>query len=152
MWQMLKNKGISLSVQTVRKYMNVELGLKSVTRKKKKYSYCKGSEAYNVAKNLLDRNFDSASRNTKWCIDFTYLFLKNGGKRYNCSIIDLYDRRIVASVNGRRIDTKLAIDTVLKALKRSGGKTGMILHSDRGASLHQRSLPTSVKNMGSLKA
>ena len=101
-----------LSVQTVRKYMNVELGLKSVTRKKKKYSYCKGSEAYNVAKNLLDRNFDSASRNTKWCIDFTYLFLKNGGKRYNCSIIDLYDRRIVASVNGRRIDTKLAIDTV----------------------------------------
>ena len=69
MWQMLKNKGISLSVQTVRKYMNVELGLKSVTRKKKKYSYCKGSEDYNVANNLLDRNFDSASRNTKWCID-----------------------------------------------------------------------------------
>ena len=25
MWQMLKKKGISLSVQTVRKYMNVEL-------------------------------------------------------------------------------------------------------------------------------
>ena len=152
MWQMLKNEGISLSVQTVRKYMNVELGLKSVTRKKKKYSYCKGAEAYSVADNLLDRNFSATARNTKWCIDFTYLFLKNGGKRYNCSIIDLYDRRVVASVNGRHINTKLAIDTVLKALKQSGGETGMILHSDRGASLHQRSLPTSVKNMGSLKA
>ena len=148
MWQMLKNEGISLSVQTVRKYMNVELGLKSVTRKKKKYSYCKGSEAYNVAKNLLDRNFDSASRNTKWCIDFTYLFLKNGGKRYNCSIIDLYDRRIVASVNGRRIDTKLAIDTVLKALKRSGGKTGMILHSDRGSQFTSKEFTDFCKEHG----
>lgn len=148
MWQMLKNKGISLSVQTVRKYMNVELGLKSVTRKKKKYSYCKGSEAYTVAKNLLDRNFDSTSRNTKWCIDFTYLFLKNGGKRYNCSIIDLYDRRIVASVNGRRIDTKLAIDTVLKALKRSGNKTGMILHSDRGSQFTSKEFTDFCKEHG----
>lgn len=29
-------------------------------------------------------------------IDFTYLNLKNGAKRYNCSIIDLYDRSVVA--------------------------------------------------------
>ena len=123
MWQMLKNEGISLSVQTVRKYMNVELGLKSVTRKKKKYSYCKGPEAYNVANNLLNRNFDSVSRDTKWCIDFTCLFLKNGGKRYNCSIIDLYDRRIVA-------------------------RTGMILHSDRGSQFTSKEFTDFCKEHG----
>ena len=148
MWQMLKNEGISLSVQTVRKYMNVELGLKSVTRKKKKYSYCKGAEAYSVADNLLDRNFSATARNTKWCIDFTYLFLKNGGKRYNCSIIDLYDRRVVASVNGRHINTKLAIDTILKALKRSGGETGMILHSDRGSQFTSKEFTDFCKEHG----
>lgn len=33
---LLEQKGIKLCLQTVRKYMNVELGLKSVTRKKKR--------------------------------------------------------------------------------------------------------------------
>lgn len=148
MREILKREGIPLSVQTVRKYMNVELGLQSVTRKTKKYRYCKGPEAYKVAENLLDRDFNAASRNTKWCIDFTYLFLENGGKRYNCSIIDLYDRRVVASVNGRHIDTQLAIDTVLKALKRSGGETGMILHSDRGSQFTSKEFTEFCKEHG----
>lgn len=63
----------------------------------------------------------------------SHIYFGNKCKRYNCSIIDLYDRRVVASVNGRRINTELAIETVKKALKRSNGETGMILHSDRGS-------------------
>ena len=34
MRELLRGKGIQLSVQTVRKYMNVDLSLKSITRKK----------------------------------------------------------------------------------------------------------------------
>ena len=36
----------------------------------------------------------------KWCTDFTYLFLKNHDVRYNCSIIDLHDRSVIARHNG----------------------------------------------------
>lgn len=132
MKQLLENKGIFISVQTVRKYMNVELGLKSVTRKPK-YRYYKGPQAYAIFENLLNQVFHANTRNTRWCIDFTYLFLANHSKRYNCCIIDLFDRRVVASVNSNRINTQLAIDTLTKAITHSGGETGMILHSDRGS-------------------
>lgn len=42
--------------------------------------------------------FRTDHANQKWCTDFTHLFLKNGEARYNCSILDLYDRRVMASV------------------------------------------------------
>lgn len=132
MRQLLASKGIFLSEQTVHKYMNSELGLKSVTRKAR-YRYHKGAEAYETFENVIKQQFSATERNTKWCIDFTYLFLSNRSKRYNCTIIDLYDRRVVASVNSDRINTQLAIDTIQEAFKRCGKKGGMILHSDRGS-------------------
>jgi transposase InsO family protein len=62
-----------------------------------------------------------------------YLFLTDGSKRYNCSIIDLYDRSVVASLNGKRIDSQLAIDTLNKAIvSQSKAPIGVTLHSDQG--------------------
>ena len=147
MQKMLENKGIHCSVQTVRKYMNVELGLKSVTRKAK-YRYHKEAEAYEISKDLLERGFTAETRNSKWCIDFTYLSFADKKKRYNCTIIDLYDRRVVASVNGRRINTKLAIDTVRKALEICEKEGGMILHSDRGSQFTSKEFVDFCKTQG----
>lgn len=129
---MLKNKGIQLSPHTVHNYMNKELGLKSVTRKAR-YHYVKGSEAFFIFDNLLKQEFKADARNQKWCVDFTYIYFADHKKRYNCTIIDLYDRRVVASVCSNRINAKLAIDTLSKALISVDGETGMILHSDRGS-------------------
>ena len=42
----------------------------------------------------------------------------NGKFRYNCSIIDLYDRSAVASLNSDCINTDLAINTLKTALKK----------------------------------
>ena len=132
MTAMLANEGIVLSATTVHKYMNTELKLKSVTRKKK-YIHRNSGEPFKVFDNIIDQDFVSSKRNTKWCIDFTYLHLSNGSKRYNCSIIDLYDRRIVASVNGRKINTELAKEAVCKALQSNENVTNLVLHSDRGS-------------------
>lgn len=132
MWLYLRNEGYSISLQTVRKYMNVELCLKSVTRKKKRKNVVSQEDSFKTFDNLLMRNFHTDSINSKWCIDFTYTYFGNK-KRYNCSIIDLYNRSVVASVNSSHIDTQLAIDTVEKAIKRSDGQIPDILHSDRGS-------------------
>ena len=71
--------------------------------------------------------------NQKWCTDFTYLFLKNHEVRYNCSIIDLYDRSIIASITDKHITSELAIHTLQKALdSQKICKEGLILHSDWG--------------------
>ena len=53
----------------------------------------------------------------KWCTDFTYLFLENHEVRYNCTIIDLHDRSVIASITDRNITSDLAIRTLRKALE-----------------------------------
>lgn len=112
--------------------MNKELGLKSVTRKAK-YHYSQGAEAFCIFDNLLQQEFRADKRNQKWCIDFIYIYFAGHKKRYNCTIIDLYDRRVVASLCSNRINIQLALTTLSKALKCVGGETGLILHSDRGS-------------------
>ena len=50
-------------------------------------------------------------------MDFTYIFMKDGRKRYNHSIIDLYDRSMVATLNSSHIDAELAVQTRKAVLK-----------------------------------
>lgn len=111
----LARKGIILSKTTIHKYMNKELHLHCVCRRKKP-GYKKG-HAHKIFPNLLDQNFQVEKPNQVWCTDFTYLFLSNGTVRYNCSIIDLYDRSVVASKNSRWNTSELAIDTIEKGIK-----------------------------------
>ena len=74
--------------------MNIEMQLFSIPRKKKP-DYEHGV-AHKVYENKLNQDFNSAESNQKWCTDFTYLFLTDGSKRYNRTIIDLHDRSVVA--------------------------------------------------------
>ena len=128
----LERKGICRSTLTVHKYMNTELGLFSTVRRKKP-DYRKG-KAHKVFDNLLKQEFSASTINQKWCTDFTYLFLTDGSKRYNCSILDLHDRSIVASITDKNITADLAIRTVTKALASNPGrKRNLILHSDQGS-------------------
>ena len=54
--------------------------------------------------------------------------------RYNCSIIDLYDRSVIASITDRYITSELAIRTLQKALDSQPKMKGnLILHSDQGS-------------------
>ena len=109
----LEHEVIKLSKTTIHKYMNKELGLKSVVRCKRP-GYVRG-HAHKIFPNLLNQDFTANNKNTKWCTD-TYLFLTDGSKYYNCSIIDLYDCSVVASINGKEITSDLAIHAVKKQL------------------------------------
>ena len=151
MKSLLDNKGIHLSAHTVHNYMNKELGLKSVTRKAKRRHY-NVPEPYGLFENLLDQDFHADRRNAKWCVDFTYLSFGKNNRRYNCTIIDLYDRRVVASVNGNRINTQLAIDTLEEAIRNVGGETGMILHSDRGSQFASKEFIEFCKGLGIIQS
>jgi transposase InsO family protein len=128
----LERKGITLSKTTVFKYMNKELRLFSTCRRKRP-GYRKG-QAHKIFPNLINQDFKSHERNQVWCTDFTYLFLSNGALRYNCSIIDLYDRSVVASETGKWITSELAIKTLEKALNaQKETPENLILHSDQGS-------------------
>lgn len=128
----LSRKGYAYSSATIHKYMNVEIGLYSIVRPKKP-DYERG-KPHKVFENKLNQDFTADRSNQKWCTDFTYLFLKNHEVRYNCSIIDIHDRSVVASITGCHISSDLAIRTLQKALDSQPGRKGeLILHSDQGS-------------------
>ena len=127
----LERKGYSYSLTTIHKYMNTELGLRSIVRPKKpRYEHGKPHKIFD---NKLKQNFTAETVNQKWCTDFTYLFLADREVRYNCTIIDLYDRSVIASITDRSITSDLAIRTLQKALDSQPKINGdLILHSDQG--------------------
>ena len=126
----LAQEGIRLSTLTSYRYMRA-LGLRSVVRRKKP-EYRKGN-TNKIFPNILNREFNVDASNTIWATDFTYLPLSDGTMHYNCTIIDLYDRSVVATLNGASITANLAIRTLQKAVKQHKPSKGLILHSDQGA-------------------
>lgn len=128
----LARRSCTYSAAIVYKYMNVEMGLHSMLRPKKP-GYRRG-KPHKVFENKLRQDFRADHANGKWCTDFMYLFLKNGETRYNCSIIDLHDRSIIASVTDGQITSDLVIRTLKKTMESQPQiKKGLILHSDQGS-------------------
>ena len=85
----------------------------------------------NVQPNLVKRNFKTKEFNQIWCTDITYLIF--GNKRACLStIIDLYDRHVVAYVISKRNDIEFVINTLNKALEIEKDVYGLIIHSDQG--------------------
>ena len=98
------------------------------------YSEYEHGKPHKIFDNKLNQDFTADEINRKWCTDFTYLFLSNHEVRYNCTILDLHDRSVVASITDRRITSNLAIRTLQKALESQPPiKGGLILHSDQGS-------------------
>ena len=62
----------------------------------------------------------------------TCLFLTDGSKRYNCTIIDLHDRSVIASITDKHITADLAKKTLQKAIDSQPDLNAnhLILHSD----------------------
>ena len=85
----------------------------------------------NVQPNLVNRRFKTKGLNQIWCTDITYLIF--GNKRaYLSTIIDLYDRHVVAYQISKFNNIPIVIDTLNKALETEKDVHGLILHSDRG--------------------
>lgn len=147
----LQRRYINLSLPTVHKYMNGDLQLQAVVRRKKP-AYQKSS-GHKVFPDLLQRDFTAESKNKKWATDFTYLYLKDGSVHYNCTIIDLYDRSVVASITDSKMTTSLAVRTLKEALSRQKGKlSGLILHSDQGSQFSAREFTSFCSSVGVIQS
>lgn len=126
----LAMEGEVFSAYTIWKYAH-ELNLKSVVRKKH-YIYVKGRQDH-IYPNLINRNFNVNKPDKIWCTDFTYLKdPSTGARRYNCTIIDLFRREAVATLNGPEITAELAKATLALAVLSRKPEKGLILHSDQG--------------------
>ena len=85
----------------------------------------------NVKQNLVNRQFDVVEPNKIWVTDITYLIFNNK-RAYLSTILDLYDRSVVAYKISRHNDNKLVIETLNEAIAKNKDVHGLIIHSDQG--------------------
>lgn len=113
----------------IRRLMRI-LGIKSKIRQKR-YNYIK-VKPEQVGENILSRDFSANYPNEKWLTDVTeFKVIGQKHKIYLCSILDLYDKSIVAYTISFRNDNKLVFDTFDKAITLNP-TAKPIFHSDRG--------------------
>lgn len=94
---------------------------------------------------LLKRDFNQRG----WVTDVTYL--DYAGKRsFLSTILDLQDRKIVASQISHRNDVKLVLDTLHKAIRKIKDPNGMVLHSDQGFQYFSNEYRTVCESKGIL--
>ncbi|QGA25486.1 IS3 family transposase [Sphingobacterium zhuxiongii] len=127
----LNKKNHKISRSYVARLMR-KLNLRSKIRKKFKIT-TDSNHSFQLAENLLGRNFFTDGLSQKWVGDITYI--KTGsGWLYLTTVIDLADRKII----GWSFSNDMTAEhTTLKALKMAiaqrNVKQGLIFHSDRGA-------------------
>jgi len=127
----LRKRGIACSLNTVRSDC-VQLGIRSVTRKKFRVQTTDSNHDLPIAKNVLSRDFKAEKPNEKWVTDITYVATLEGWL-YVVAIIDLFSRKVIGYAMADHLRTELVMDALRTALER--GRTvvgGVWLHSDRG--------------------
>ena len=85
----------------------------------------------NVKSNLIKRNFNTDAQNIIWTTDITYL-IYNGKRSYLSTILDLYDRKVVAYKISKFNNNQLVIETLNEAIAKRKDVHGLIIHSDQG--------------------
>ena len=123
-----------------------ELGLKSIVRKKRKYSSYKG-EIGKVASNLLKRNFEATAPNQKWVTDVTE-FKVGEQKLYLSPLIDLYNGEVISYNLSTSPNYAQIVDMLDKAFEREKKLDGLILHSDQGWQYQMKKFQATLKEHG----
>jgi putative transposase len=88
--------------------------------------------SYEVAPNLLARQFDVTAPDHVWAGDITYIWTAEGWL-YLSVLVDLYSRKVVGWAMNQHMDTTLVQDALQMALGRRAPATGLMHHSDRGS-------------------
>lgn len=90
-----------------------------------------------VAKNLLDRNFQTAAPNKVWVGDITYVWTAEGWA-YVAVIIDLFSRKVVGWALRKSLSRELAMTALTKALMLRQPPERLVHHTDRGCQYASR--------------
>jgi putative transposase len=98
------------------------------------------NQTFNIAPNLLDRNFTASQPNQKWAGDISYIWAREG-RLYLAVILDLQSRRVIGWAVSNRMKRDLAIRALRMAIALRAPPKGCIFHSDRGQSILFARLP-----------
>ena len=130
MTQELKEAGLSVGHRRVGRLMRDNRIY--VVRTHKYKATTDSNHRFNIAPNLLDRNFTADLPNQKWAGDISYIWTAEGWL-YLAVMIDLHSRRVVGWAVGNRLKRDLALQALNRAAALRDPAPGCIHHTDRGS-------------------
>ena len=130
MTEELKELGLDVGHRRVGRLMR-ENGIE-VKRNKKFKATTDSNHSFNIAPNLLDRDFTAEHPNQKWAADISYVWTREGWL-YLAVILDLHSRRVVGWAVSNRMKRDLAIRALKMAINLRQPPKGCIHHTDRGS-------------------
>ncbi|MGY2445744.1 IS3 family transposase [Klebsiella pneumoniae] len=140
----LRKQGLRINHKTVQRLM-AELSLRSVIRAKK-YRAWKGRTG-EAAPNILSRNFGASKANEKWVTDVTE-FPVQGKKLYLSSVLDLFNREVIAYSLSERPVMEMVNTMLDGAFPKLRPGDAPLLHSDQGWHYRMRSYQERLKAHG----
>lgn len=130
MTEELKEIGLEVGHRRVGRLMG-QNGI-SVVRTRKHKVTTDSNHKFNIAPNLLNRNFTADHPNQKWVVDISYVWTQEGWL-YLAVVLDLHSRRVIGWAVSNRMKRDLAIRALNMAIALRRPPKGCIHHSDRGS-------------------
>ena len=130
MTQELKEIDLTVGHRRVGRLMR-QNGIHIVRTRKYKVT-TNSNHRFNIAPNLLDRNFHADKPNQKWAGDISYIWTSEGWL-YLAVMIDLYSRRVVGWAVSNRLKKDLALQALNRAVALRNPPSDCIHHTDRGS-------------------
>lgn len=130
MTEELKEMGLNIGHRRVGRLMR-ENDIR-VERSKKYKVTTDSNHAFNIAPNLLNRDFRAGHPNQKWAGDISYVWTREGWL-YLAVILDLHSRRVIGWAVSNRMKRDLAIRALKMAVALRQPPKGCIHHTDRGS-------------------
>ena len=106
-------------------------GIRAKTRRKFKAT-TQSDHDRPVAENLLSRDFSVNRPDVAWVGDITFIWTKEGWL-YLAVLLDLFSRKVVGWALSERIDRRLVVQALDRAIRARKPPAGLLVHSDRGS-------------------
>ena len=104
----------------------------TVERTRKFKATTDSDHTFNIAPNLLDRDFVADAPNQKWAGDISYIWTREGWLNL-AVILDVHSRRVIGWAVSNRMKRDPAIRALKMAIAFRAPPKGCIFHSDRGS-------------------
>ena len=145
MTEELKELGFDVGHRRIGRLMR-QNGIAVVRTRKHKVT-TDSNHKFNIAPNLLNRNFTADQPNQKWVVDISYIWTREGWL-YLAVVLDLYSRRVIGWAVSNRMKRDLAIRALDMAVALRKPAKGCIHHSDRGSQYCSHDYQKSLRKHG----
>jgi putative transposase len=142
----LKEVGVNVGYRRVGRLMR-ENGI-VVERTRKFKATTDSDHTFNIAPNLLDREFTADRPNQKWTGDISYIWTREGWL-YLAVILDLHSWHVIGWAVSNHMKRDLAIRALKMAIALRSPSRGCIFHSDRGSQYSSHDYQRILREHGS---